>query len=148
MGRSEASVAAKAELTDMTHVVRYWIKWDANVVPAGTHMNQQPNRASDGFVMDMSPDQMGYQATPIGMRAMPASSMAVHHYFMPIEGRESWDFPRDECGFLWRFDDHVVQPGKLNGGKWWFKLDVVDKDGNVKATSDECEVDWDNMIED
>lgn len=125
-GRSFASVQASAHLTSRTQRVRYYIRWEANVVPGGHHLGQQANQASVGWVVDRYTD-----GRPIGSR-----ENGLGGFFR----NPDFSGPDDERGLHFFYPDGIQQR-ELNDGSWWFKLEVSTADGNVLSSS-EVEVDW------
>ena len=117
--RSCAVVYGKAELTDQSQRVIYWIKWDEAVVPGGTHLNQDSTPAGT-WVEDLSPN-----GESVGDRN---SDMARYW-----NDKACSDY--NPGGLYYGYRDPIQQMGRLTGGSWWFKLDVVNKKGKVLASS-------------
>jgi len=135
--KSFASLEAEAKLTDVRQKVVYEIKWTANAAPAGNHLGQEPGKASDekpedaidGWVLDRNQKKI-----PIGQRAQKDC-----HYF-----NENDDALVNSVqnGLRFFFRDGIEQPLIPDGGKWWFRLRVVDATGEELACSDVVEIAW------
>jgi hypothetical protein len=125
-GKSFALVQSKAWVSSPDHRVVYDIKWDAAVVPGGTHLGQAPNQASD-WVIDKSPD-----GTPIGDR---------NDNNAPYFNNETEMIQDAKNGRYFQFNDSIEQ-SRLRGGSWWFRLKVLDKNDKVVSQSHDIEVNW------
>lgn len=121
---SYASVVSEAHLTDVNQRVRYYIRWDANVVPGGNHLQQIPGVAS-GWVIDRSP-----QGLVIGSRANGMGGFFADPGFSQP----------DDNGLHFHFPDGIQQR-VLNHGSWWFRLQVQSPGGGVLSSS-EVRVNW------
>jgi hypothetical protein len=117
-GKSFASVHSIATHLQETDRAIYEIAWDAAVAPVGHEgMAATANVASD-FVVDRS--QSG-----------EAIGNCRRHYRR--DGANGWVF---------EFRDGIEWPADLNGGRWRFRLRVVNGAGTEKARSAEAIVDW------
>jgi len=117
-GKSFASVHSLASHLKETDRVIYEIAWDAAVAPVGHEgMHVVKNTASD-FIVDRS--QTG-----------EAIGDCRRHY--RHDGANGWIF---------EFRDGIEWPEELNGGRWRFRLRVVDAGGTERARSAEAIVDW------
>jgi hypothetical protein len=116
-GRSHATVEAQATSLQETDRVIYEIAWDAAVAPVG-HTGLQVNEGVESdFVVDRS-----------------QSGKAI--------GDDQEHYQRDEEGrFVFEFTDGIEWP-ELNGGRWRFRLRVVNGAGTEVACSDVAIVDW------
>lgn len=117
-GKSFASVHSIATHLQETDRAIYEIAWDAAVAPVGHDgMAAAANVASD-FVVDKS-----------------QSGEAI--------GDSRTHYRRDGVnGWVFEFRDGIEWPEDLNGGRWRFRLRVVNGAGTEKARSAEAIVDW------
>ncbi len=53
------------------------------------------------------------------------------------------DFSPDEVSGQYFYYTDPIQQFRKQGGSWWFRLKVVDAEGNVLSQSHEVEVNWD-----
>ena len=123
--RSYATVESNAELTGIDQRVIYEIKWGANVVPAGNHLNQNtvpPNT----YVEDKAPNGVD----SVGDRNSP-----IHHFF-----RDQDCSIDDPNGLYFHYNDGIEQES-LQGGSWWFRIRVIDRGGSTLSSS-EVEIQW------
>ncbi len=126
--KSFALVESEAELPSAEHSVVYEIKWDAAVVPAGTHLGQTEGRASAGWVLDKEPSG----TWGVGDRRWDNA------FYFDDADRQGHN-PR--TGLFYSFKDNIQQ-GRMRGGSWWFRLRIVDKTGKTVLTSNEARVNW------
>jgi hypothetical protein len=125
--KSSALVESKAWMSSPTHSVVYEIKWDAEVVPGGSHLGQVEGQASD-WVVDKSAD-----GEPIGDRE---NEKEAPYFNNDLEMKRAPKTGR----FFWFPDD--IKQRRLRGGSWWFRLKVIDEDNNVLSQSHDVEVPW------
>ena len=124
-GGSFATVLSTAQLTNVNQRVRYDIRWDAAVVPSGNHLGQIPGQAS-GWVEDLS-----QQGEAVGNR-----NGQMARYF----DDNTLDNQNGPGGLFFRYMD-PIQQDPLNGGSWWFRVQVLGP-GDAVLANQEIEVDW------
>lgn len=123
--KSYASVESEAQLTGIDQKVVYEIKWDANVVPSGNHLEQN-NVPPNTYVVDKA--QNGIDT--VGERSSP-----MHRYYEDQE----YETPNPN-GLFFHYVDGIEQD-LLQGGSWWFRIRVIDRGGSTLSSS-EVEIKW------
>ena len=122
---SFATVLSTAQLTNVNQRVRYDIRWDAAVVPSGNHLGQTPGQASN-WVEDLS-----QQGDAVGDRN---GQMARYFDDNTLANQNG------PGGLFFRYMD-PIQQDPLNGGSWWFRVQVLGP-GDAVLANQEIEVDW------
>ena len=126
-GGMEALVRAEAWMTASTQYVEYDIRWSANAVPGGNHLQQVPNQASPGWVLDRDP-----HGNPIGDRTLPGNV-----YYNLQEQADQ------QHGTHFLFHDDIQQNGLVTHTNqvWGFRLRVFNANHVVLRTA-EITINW------